>query len=111
MGMCVFLVWFAIRVLFWNVKGMYISCIVNFEVCPQMGNFYYLLLLFLFLLLLATCLEMSICVDGLHCEFWIVSKMGMYLFSFAIRVFFGKLSIVDDPALLILRREWKQCVW
>ena len=31
--------------------------------------------------------------------------MGMYLFSFAIRVFFGKLSIVDDPALLILRRE------
>ena len=36
--------------------------------------------------------------------------MGMYflrigLFSFAIRVFFGKSSIVDDPALLILRRE------
>ena len=36
--------------------------------------------------------------------------MGMYFlrigpFSFAIRVFFGKLSIVDDPTLLILRRE------
>ena len=36
--------------------------------------------------------------------------MGMYFlrigpFSFAIRVFFGKLSIVDDPALLSFRRE------
>ena len=50
MGMCVFLVWFAIMVLFWNVKGMYISSIANFEVWPQMGNFYYLILRLLLLL-------------------------------------------------------------
>ena len=73
MGMCVFLVWFGIRALFRNVSVCIFpalrifKCDLKWEIfiIYYYGYYYY----FLFLLLLATCLEMSICVDGLHCEF------------------------------------------